>query len=76
MIESPLPSCTARDPLVSGTNPVPDAQLTASSVYGDDWNGPHRARINVVSGSGGWLCSTEEKLAQPPSMYLQVSLIR
>jgi len=58
--------------LVSGANPIPDAQITASSMY-DDWHGPRRARLNTVSGTGGWLCSTEEKLAVPPSMYLQVS---
>ena len=67
------PTCTTRETLVSGANPVPDAQLTSSSMW-NDWHGPRHARINVVSGSGGWLCSDEERLAQTPSMYLQVSL--
>jgi len=57
--------------LVSGNNPIPDAQITASSEYGD-WYAPRRARISNTAGAGGWLCSATEYSAPEPKMYIQV----
>ena len=66
-----LPSCIATEALVNGANPIPDAQITNSSWF-NDWHGPQHSRLHSTSGAGGWLCSTAEKDASTPSMYLQV----
>lgn len=66
-------SCGANTPLVSGTSPIPDAQMTASSEY-DDWHGPRHARLNNIGSAGCWLAGNAEKqnLNYVPGMYLQV----
>jgi len=70
-LEGPLPSCPVREALVNGANRIPNAQITVSSMY-DGNHGPQHSRLNSTSGAGCWLCSTTEKLATPPNMYLQV----
>jgi len=57
--------------LVSGTNPIPDAHITASSEY-NVYTPAHYARINNTAGSGAWRCSDAERTAPEPRMYLQV----
>ena len=66
------PSCGVEEALVSGNNPIPDAHITASSVY-DSVSSPARyARINNTAGWGAWLSSLAEMVAPEPRMYLQV----
>jgi len=50
------PSCGVEEALVSGNNPIPDAQITASSVL-DDFHATRNARINNTAGPGAWLCA-------------------
>jgi len=57
--------------LVSGSNPIPDAQITASSEK-DANRAPHHARINNTVGQGAWRCSDNEQNAPEPRMYIQV----
>ena len=64
-------TCVVEEALVSGNNPIPDAQITASSEY-NDFHGPRYSRINNTAGGQAWLCSTAEMTAPEPRMYLQV----
>jgi len=65
------PTCGVEVALVSGTNPIPDAQITASS---EDltYTAARYARINNTAGNGGWVCTYAEYSAPEPRMYLQV----
>jgi len=56
---------------VSGDNPIPDSQITASSEYGATY-ATRYARINNTAGDGGWLCTSAEYDAPEPRMYIQV----
>jgi len=66
------PTCGVKVALVSGTNPIPDAHITASSEYDSVKSSAYYARINNTAGWGGWLCSYNEMTAPEPRMYLQV----
>jgi len=68
------PSCVVEEALVSGNNPIPDAQITASSEF-DSNTVPRYARINNIAGIGAWLCSSAEYTALEPRMYIQVCLL-
>jgi len=63
--------CGVEEALVSGTNPIPDAQMTASSSW-HDGTAPRQARISNTAGNGAWRCSDEELAAPQPRMYIQV----
>jgi len=63
-------SCDVEEALVSGNNPIPDAQITASSWVDDD-RAPRQARINNTAGLGAWHCSAEHD-APEPRMFIQV----
>jgi len=65
------PFCAVEEALVSGNNPIPDAQITASSE-GNARTYARFSRINNTEGSGAWRCSLEELNAAEPRMYLQV----
>jgi len=65
------PSCVVDEALVSGKNPIPDVQITASSEYSTD-TATRYARINNTAGAGGWVCSSAEISAAEPRMYIQV----
>jgi len=60
--------------LISGNNPIPDAQMTASSEFATAGASPPSARINNTDGYGAWRCSTAESDAPEPRMYIQVCL--
>jgi len=66
-------SCGVEEALVSGNNPIPDAQITASSSL-DDNAAPRQARINNTNGYGGWHCLNEHNEPEP-KMYIQVCLL-
>jgi len=66
------PSCVVEQALVSGSNPISDAQITASSEYNSN-SAPRYARINNTVGVA-WLCSSAEYTAPEPRMYIQVCL--
>jgi len=53
---------------VSGSQPIPDEYMTASSVYGPDWEA-HYARLG---GAPSWCASITERDAPTPSFYIQV----
>ena len=66
------PSCAVENALVSGSNPIPDAKITVSSIW-DALNAPpHYARINNTAGWAGWVCNSIEYTALEPRMYIQV----
>jgi len=65
------PSCRVEEALVNGTNPIPDAQTTASSEYNSKC-AARQARINNTIDCEGWVCSIEEYEAPEPRMYIQV----
>jgi len=68
------PFCSVEGPLVSGNNPIPDVQITASSEY-NDWHGPRRARINnTLDGATCWLSDIAEQQAEP-LMFIQVDSV-
>ena len=69
MIEEP--TCVVEEALVSGNNPIPDAQITASSEHSANHLAIF-ARINNTAGYGGWLCSTALVSTTVPTMYIQV----
>jgi len=67
-----VPICDVEEALVSGSsNPIPDAQITASS-WSDDTCAPRQARISNTGGRGAWLSSSTDYLAPELSMYIQV----
>ena len=59
--------------LISESNPILDAQMTASSER-NEFSPPRYARLNMAAGNGGWRCSTEEENATEPSMFIQVCI--
>jgi len=61
--------CIEKTALVSGTNPIPDASITASSIY-DDWHAAKYVRLNNVEGATCWLADESEW--SPPTAYIQV----
>jgi len=65
-------SCVVEEALVSGNNPIPDGQITASSVYDIALSPAHYARINNTAGWGAWLPSVTEIEVPELRMYLQV----
>ena len=65
------PSCGVEEALVSGINPIPDAQITASSEASTD-TAARYARIDNTAGNGAWVCSSAEISAPEARMYLQV----
>ena len=65
------PSCVVEEALVSGNNPIPDAQITASSEHSDKHLAIF-ARIYNTAGTGGWLCNTTLVSTTEPTMYIQV----
>jgi len=66
--------CEVEEALVSGSNPIPDDHMTASSEW-DLNHGPRFARMNNTAFPGGWLCSSAERDAPEPRMYIQVCLL-
>ena len=64
-------TCGVEVALVSGTNPIPDAHITASSEK-DTTTAARYARINNTAGNGAWRCSSEEIDAPERRMFLQV----
>jgi len=69
-----VPTCGVEEALVSGTNPIPDAQITASSER-NELHAPRYARINNTLEYGGWRASSLEEGAPEPRMYIQVCLV-
>ena len=65
------PSCGVEEALVSGINPIPDTQITASSEYSTN-TAARYARIDNTAGAGAWLCSTAEYSSAEQRMYIQV----
>ena len=63
------PMCTVETPLVNGPSPIPDAQITASSVYDANFV-TSNARLNSIR---AWAPTYAELTAPIPSMFLQVS---
>jgi len=61
--------CAADEPLLDGTNPVPDDYFTASSEYNTGFPA-HEARL---SRPGVWLATQAEIDAVSPAMFLQAS---
>jgi len=61
--------CTAREPPLSGSNPVPDSHFTASSSDDPNW-APHKARINATLHA--WCASQVEFEASPSNFFIQV----
>jgi len=64
------PSCGVEEALVSGNNPIPDAQITASSEYSANTLARF-ARIDNTDGNGGWACASAD-YSPTPTMYIQV----
>ena len=71
-ITSTAPSCDTEEPLVTGSIPVPDAYMTASSFYEDATYNcrPYLARLH---GSTAWRPTNAERDAPVPNFYIQVS---
>jgi len=67
------PTCDTEEPLVTGTTPIPDAYMTASSIYQSTQQvcPAYHARLH---GSAAWSPEDAEKFAPVPNMYLQVSV--
>ena len=62
-------TCAAgEEPLLEGTNPVPDSHFTASSEYDASYAAPE-ARMSTVI---GWNPTEADMWANPPTCYLQV----
>jgi len=66
----PEPQCTDSEPLVDGTNPIPDDHMTASSDWGAGWDAP----MARMSSGNGWAASLESVQADVPSFYIQVNV--
>jgi len=60
--------CANAGPLISGSNPIPDTSMTASSEWSTAW-GASYARF---TGSAAWCASGAEKDTVPPKYYIQV----
>jgi len=62
------PICATEEPLVTGNTPIPDGQMTASSIY---YSGvpAYYGRLNF---NGAWCPSSTEISSSPPSMWIQV----
>jgi len=62
------PTCATEEPLVTGSTPIPDGQMTASSIY---YGGvpAYNARLNF---GGAWCPSNTQISSSPPSMWIQV----
>jgi len=60
--------CANTGPLINGSNPIPDAYMTASSEYSSNWRAPN-ARLN---GPKGWCANDTERDTAPPNYYIQV----
>ena len=67
------PTCAVEVPLVSGPSPIPDNQMTASSIFGTAHE-PYYARLHTTGGGGGWCPTYAERDAPEPNMYTQVSI--
>ena len=63
------PTCAAEEPLVTGSLPIPDGQMTASTIYHSGVPA-YKARINF---SGAWCPSSSEYSSA--SMWIQVRKI-
>jgi len=61
------PTCATEEALIDGSAPIPDGQMTASSV--NLFVYAHSARINF---SGAWCASFGEIGTSPPQMWIQV----
>jgi len=66
----PEPQCADSEPLVDGTNPIPDDHMTASSEWDADWGAP----MARMSSGNGWSASPESVQADVPSFYIQVGV--
>ena len=64
----PVLACTTEDQLVSGSNPIPDTHMTASTEYSASW-AAYYARLNGVN---AWLPTQAERDTVPPNFYIQV----
>lgn len=65
--------CENSQPLVSGSDPVPDSAFTASSTWVDDVGfGPEKSRI---TSSGGWADIWHPAGGQYDGAWIQVSYI-
>ena len=65
-IPSSVPSCVAEIALVDGITPIPDAQITATSVF-DASHTQLSARLHSTLDGGGW-CGNP----QDTNMYIMV----
>jgi len=61
---------TCDEPLLDGTNPVPDSYFTASSEHHVE-NAAHRARL--YSSAYGWVANAADRDAITPTLFLQAS---
>ena len=59
-------TCAAEEPLVTGSTPIPDGQMTASTIYHSGVPA-HYARLNF---NGAWCPSSSEYSSA--SMWIQV----
>ena len=59
--------CVPTEPLLDGTNPVPDSYFTASSED-PDYEAP-KARMSAIN---AWDPTAEDRDALPPACFLQV----
>ena len=66
---STVPACGREEPLVSGSIPIPDAFMTASSEYDRNW----AASFARLSGTNAWRATIAERDALPSNFYIQVS---
>jgi len=63
--------CGVEVPLINGSQPVPDGNFNASTIYGVGWE-PYQARLHNTAGQGGWTADLTERNAAVPSMWIQV----
>ena len=64
-------TCVTEEPLLKGSNPIPDSYFTASSVYSN-----FAAYTARMDGTADYWCSTTaDRDASPPTLVLQVSQI-
>jgi len=65
-------TCAAEIQLVSGSSPIPDSQITASSEL-DASLAPSYARLHNTVAHGAWCPSWADRDAPTLNMYIQVS---
>jgi len=62
-------TCDTEEPLMGGSNPIPDSHMTASSVFNTQCL-PNFARLH---GQYAWSASQAELDAPVPNLYIQVN---